>query len=554
VAKRCPRCDRSFDDAAAFCPFDRTTLQSASGDDPLIGSVVADKYLVVEKLGQGGMGCVYRAQHVALQAPRALKVLRPGMAELSDAVARFCREAANGTRVQHRNVAQVYDSGETPEGMHYLVLEHVAGDTLKRIAERDGPLPPERVAALVSQIADGLDAIHAAGIVHRDLSPDNVVLARGADGAETPKIVDFGIAKGSGPGQQVTATGLVSGKCEYMSPEQLTDRDVDPRTDVYALGLIVVHLLTGRLPFVGETPKEAMLLRLHEPPLGLAELAPDRRWAPALQAVVARALARRPEERFATAGALAAALREAVAAPAAPAAVSSRRDGSFLRRHARTIGAAAVLAAIAFVAALALGRAADTPSAEQTVAIVPDASPPAPPAAEPARAVPATDSVSPSLPPSAERNAAPDADPADHTAAEAPPAGGSATDRGVPSEPPSTAQGYEPPPRAAEAEATPSTAPDATREAMTRINRVSPEALTLEQGRAFLRDAASLLPRLSSAEDSAVTLMRMAEVHALTLEETAPACALLERAGRVTRSPEQRAHADRYASALECPQ
>src|SRR5690348_2391844 len=163
--------------------------------DPLIGQVIADRYQILSALGEGGMGRVYLAEHVRMGRKSAVKVMSPNMALSADAITRFNREAANASRINHPNVAQIYDFGETADGMLYLAMEYVEGETLRRLIERVGPLPTIRAAELNRQIADALGAAHHLGIVHRDLKPDNILLTRTHDGSDQVKVVDFGIAK-----------------------------------------------------------------------------------------------------------------------------------------------------------------------------------------------------------------------------------------------------------------------------------------------------------------------------------------------------------------------
>ncbi|MDQ6830927.1 MAG: serine/threonine protein kinase, partial [Gemmatimonadota bacterium] len=313
MAKRCPTCGKTFDDKKAFCPDDMSTLLSSGEDETLIGTVIADRYLITEKIGEGGMGRVYRAQHVLLEKRQAaIKVLHPALLHDSDALTRFKREASNTSSINNSHVAQVYDFGEAGEGLVYLAIEFVPGETVSKLLAREGPLAPMRAANLVRQIAEGLDAAHKLGIVHRDLKPDNILVTKEADGEECVKVVDFGIAKAiEGEGQHVTKTGFVTGTLEYMSPEQITGSAVDARSDVYALALVACEMLTGRLPFVAENSEQAMMLRLSEPAKPLSFLMPAGQWPAELQPVIDRALARDREARFPGAGAFARAMSHA---------------------------------------------------------------------------------------------------------------------------------------------------------------------------------------------------------------------------------------------------
>ncbi|HEX2716774.1 MAG TPA: serine/threonine-protein kinase [Gemmatimonadaceae bacterium] len=302
-AKVCPQCSAEYEAEQRFCPKDGATLKpksAAAGD--LIGSIIADRYHVISKLGEGGMGQVYLAEHVRMGRRSAVKIMHPAMVHDADAISRFNREAANASRITHPHVAAIYDFGETPEGLIYLAMEFVEGEPLTAVIEREGALPPRRVATLVRQAADALAAAHAQGIVHRDLKPDNIMVARNRDGSDCVKIVDFGIAKAANnEAQKVTRTGLVVGTPEYMSPEQLAGDPLDGRSDIYSLALVAFTSLTGRLPFPSETSQESMIMRLTDRPRSLAEMKPGIAWPARLQAVMDRALAREASGRYADA-------------------------------------------------------------------------------------------------------------------------------------------------------------------------------------------------------------------------------------------------------------
>ncbi|HET7379860.1 MAG TPA: serine/threonine-protein kinase [Gaiellales bacterium] len=301
--KICPVCSRQYPDDIRFCQDDGTTLRAAAPATSLVGQVVADRYHVIKKLGEGGMGQVYLAEHVKMGRRSAIKVMSPAMVHDPDAVARFNREAANASRITHPNVCAVYDFGETPDGLIYLAMEFVEGEPLTAVIERDGALPLARATAIFKQTADALQAAHDLGIVHRDLKPDNIMVARTRDGADLVKVVDFGIAKAVGgdeAGQKVTKTGLVVGTPEFMSPEQLSGDKVDGRSDLYSLALVYFRMLTGTLPFQADSVQETMIKRLTDEPAKLAEVRPDLAFPDGLQQVLDAALARTPAERYQT--------------------------------------------------------------------------------------------------------------------------------------------------------------------------------------------------------------------------------------------------------------
>jgi serine/threonine-protein kinase len=199
-------------------------------------------------------------------------------------------------------VAAVYDFGETTDGLIYLAMEFIEGPSLTKVIEERGALTPARAADIARQAADALAVAHDMGIMHRDLKPDNIMLAKNRDGTDCVKVVDFGIAKAANnEAQKVTKTGLVVGTPEYMSPEQLAGDKLDGRSDVYSLALVTFHMLSGRLPFPSETAQESMIMRLTDKPKSLSDMRPETAWTPEVQAVMDRALQRDAKLRYQTA-------------------------------------------------------------------------------------------------------------------------------------------------------------------------------------------------------------------------------------------------------------
>ncbi|MBA4071250.1 MAG: hypothetical protein C0497_05345 [Gemmatimonas sp.] len=297
--KLCPTCGTEYPLSERFCPRDGTALRSTTAGTDLMGTVVADRYHILKKLGEGGMGQVYLAEHVKMGRKSALKVMNPGMNQDADAIARFNREASNASRLNHPNICAIYDFGETPDGLIYLAMEFIEGQSLTSLVEKSGALPPARAASIIHQSADALQVAHDAGIVHRDLKPDNIMIAKNRDGSDLAKVVDFGIAKAhSSDAQKVTKTGMVVGTPEYMSPEQLSGDKLDGRSDIYSLALVAFNCLTGTLPFPSDSAQEAMIARLIEQPKTLAEMKPDVAWPADVQQVMDKALARDASERY----------------------------------------------------------------------------------------------------------------------------------------------------------------------------------------------------------------------------------------------------------------
>ncbi len=297
--KICPTCGTEYPANERFCPRDGTALRSQSGSADLVGSIIAERYHVMKKLGEGGMGQVYLAEHVKMGRKSAVKVMNPGMVNDADAISRFNREAANASRINHPNVAGIYDFGETSDGLIYLAMEFIEGQSLTSMVETNGALHPDRAAEIVRQTAEGLQVAHDMGIVHRDLKPDNIMIAKGRSGSDLVKVVDFGIAKAAGAeNQKVTKTGLVVGTPEYMSPEQLAGDKLDGRSDIYSLALVAFNVFTGKLPFQAESAQESMIMRLTDEPKTLADVKPDVAWPADVQRVMRKALERRREDRY----------------------------------------------------------------------------------------------------------------------------------------------------------------------------------------------------------------------------------------------------------------
>jgi len=218
--KICPICATEYRDDVRFCPNDGQTLRSSGPTKDLVGQVLADRYHIMKKLGEGGMGQVYLAEHVKMGRRSAIKVMNPSMVHDPEAVARFNREAANASRISDSHVCAIYDFGETPDGLIYLAMEFVEGEPLTDLLAREGALPVARAADICIQVAAALQAAHDLGIVHRDLKPDNIMLTRVRDRADAVKVVDFGLAKAVGGetgSQKVTRTGLVVGTPRWMA-------------------------------------------------------------------------------------------------------------------------------------------------------------------------------------------------------------------------------------------------------------------------------------------------------------------------------------------------
>jgi serine/threonine protein kinase len=299
VLKVCPQCGTEYETAARFCPADGSALRP-KGSDSLIGSVLADRYHILKRIGEGGMGRVYLGEHVKMNRQCAVKVMSPALVNDAESASRFAREASSAARIIHPNVAAVFDYGES-DGLVYLVMEYVDGEPLSRLLAREAPFALERAVDLARQVADGLGAAHELGIVHRDLKPDNILVTRSKSGREVAKVVDFGIAKAmqEGAGEALTRTGLVIGTPEFMSPEQLLGDPVDARSDLYALGCILHLMLTAAPAFDAPTREQMIKKRLSENPPHAQELDPGI--PDSIDRVIVKLLARTPDDRYGSA-------------------------------------------------------------------------------------------------------------------------------------------------------------------------------------------------------------------------------------------------------------
>lgn len=298
--KRCPKCGVEYPDTTTLCPADGVALETEG--DSLLGTILAGKYRIEERLNEGGMGTVYRGTHVLMDKTVAVKVLRPSLAADEKIVARFSREARAASRISHPNALSVTDFGEDESGHVFLVMEFLSGRTLKQLIREEGPLPLSRVVEITRQIGDALAAAHAQGVIHRDLKSDNIMLLDTMT-TDHAKVLDFGIAKIQEPEGAVdtnlTAPNLVIGTPQYMSPEQCSqDSEIDARSDIYSLGVILYEMLVGHVPFSGDSPTMVMMKHLQEPVPSVLE---ERSDLPAPVArIVARAMAKLPGNRYQT--------------------------------------------------------------------------------------------------------------------------------------------------------------------------------------------------------------------------------------------------------------
>jgi serine/threonine-protein kinase len=273
-----------------------------ASEDRRIGTVIAG-YRIDSRIGRGGMGVVYRGHHLSLERQAALKVIQPDLAESSGFRERFAREARVAAALAHPNIVTVYDAGEV-DGTLYLAMQYIEGADLARMLDESGRLKPYRAIDVCRQIGDALDAAHGQGLIHRDVKPANVLIE-----GRHAYLTDFGLTKRLG-GTQVTLTGDVVGTIHYVAPEQIEGREVTARSDVYSLGCVLYHCLTGHMPYERDTDVAVIYAHLSEAPPRPSRVQPDL--ADGFDEVIARALDKNPERRFETCGELMAAARAVV--------------------------------------------------------------------------------------------------------------------------------------------------------------------------------------------------------------------------------------------------
>ena len=310
--KVCPACRVDYGGGEVFCPVDATRLVTTSQmsvsplnpDDPLVGAVLAGRYVVKGRIGEGGMGLVYEGLHRDIDKQVAIKVLRDDLSRRPEVVARFRQEAKSASRIGHENIVDISDFGETTRGASYFVMEFLDGEDLANVLGREVTVDAERACAIVLQCCRALSATHAKGIVHRDIKPENIFLTKRDGVDDFVKIVDFGIAKMSdietdgAPGRKLTKTGMIFGTPEYMSPEQAAGKDSDHRVDVYALGIILYECMAGGVPFEGDTFMGVLTQHLFAELPPITEVNPNAKVSPELELVIRKALAKDPADRY----------------------------------------------------------------------------------------------------------------------------------------------------------------------------------------------------------------------------------------------------------------
>ncbi len=389
---RCPQCRHASAEPLNFCPSCGADLRGVGGFTDtsswsLKGKVLADRYRILDRLGEGGMGAVYKVQHTRMGKVMALKLLRPELSRNRSALERFQQEAQLVARLSCVNTISIFDFGETEEGALFLAMEYLPGHDLAYLLRRDGPMPEARIAEIGSQLLRSLAEAHDAGIIHRDVKPANVMLLRTREREDLVKVLDFGIAKlreRTGKGA-ITGAGDFVGTPEYLSPEQAKAEELGPASDLYSVGAMLYELACGAPVFEGPTPLSIVSRHLSDRPIPLHERSPRCPCTPAFEALLLRALEKDPNDRFASADEMRAALEPLAGVRAVPSfgnapkdtgdlAIASREDWDRFERRLRrgiwirngsAIAALGLLVAGGEIAYRRLANAPPAPLAEE---------------------------------------------------------------------------------------------------------------------------------------------------------------------------------------------
>jgi serine/threonine protein kinase len=335
-AKQCPKCERRYPEHATYCSFDAVLLnhmpdfQVSSKTDlqpietpqaapapavkpalanvgtpidgeaysSLIGKMIEGKYQIESIIGEGGMAVVYRANHVQMERTVVIKVMQGWLLSNKTSVERFERECKLTAKLNHPNIVIVYDVGTINDVQPYLVMEYIKGEPLSEKLRRNGPMPIKTVGNIIVQICRGLQEAHSVGIIHRDLKPENILLQEKSDRPDWVKIVDFGISHLAMGSKRLTRTGKMIGTPEYIAPEQLRDRAIDVRTDMYSLGIMMYEMLAGRVPFDGDTAESVLMKHLLEPPPPLLDFRDDIPDDSLISKIVYKSLEKNPDDRY----------------------------------------------------------------------------------------------------------------------------------------------------------------------------------------------------------------------------------------------------------------
>jgi serine/threonine-protein kinase len=432
--KTCPECQAQAEPAARFCLDCGHAFGEASPDaaDPWRGRIIAGRFQIVRKLGDGGMGEVFLAEQQPMGRLVALKILRAALADDPQQVERFKREAQAASRLKHPNTIIVHDFGQGQDGVVFLAMEYLEGRTLAHLLDEEGRLEPRRAVRMMAQICGSLHEAHGHGVVHRDLKPENIFLTERGGQVDFVKVLDFGIAKirdnqAGGKLETITRQGAIFGTPQYMSPEQIKGADLDARSDVYALGVMLYQMLSGALPFKAATAVEMLTKHLAESPAPLSVDTADAATMARLEATALRALSKDRTHRQPTAQTFLDELELAIGAPVAgPLTTTTGPTPPSSGSPPRRSPARWPLAVVGLAIAAGIGAAvffarpetppdprpdAGHPASVSTSPPAPSAAPTAPPTEAPSAAPTAPPTQAPSGAPTAPPTVAPTAPP-----------------------------------------------------------------------------------------------------------------------------------------------
>src|SRR6184192_407726 len=318
----CLKCKEPIDSQLDQCPHcaERITNFQRTYSAKLIDG----KYQILDRLGVGGMGEIFKVRHIHLNELRVIKIMRPNVAADDQGMQRFLQEARTSTMIKHRNLAMLYDFAQLDDGSYYMVWEFIDGTNIQKWIATNGPMLSRLTVEIAIQALTGLDHLHSMGLIHRDISPENIMLSQDHHGKLLVKVIDFGIAKSLADGDQghgLTQTGMFLGKLKYASPEQAgflkEGEHLDPRSDLYSFGIVMYEMLAGRAPFQATNPHGYIIKHVTEKPAAIGEINPEVKIPSQLEEIVMRSLEKSRDQRFATAAEFATAL-EAIRATVAP--------------------------------------------------------------------------------------------------------------------------------------------------------------------------------------------------------------------------------------------
>jgi eukaryotic-like serine/threonine-protein kinase len=302
----CLRCKQQIDAEIDQCPNcgEKVTLFQRTYASRLIDG----KYQILDRLGVGGMGEIFKVRHIHLNELRVIKIMRPNVAADDQGLQRFLQEARTSTMIKHKNLAMLYDFAQLDDGSYYMVWEFIDGTNIQKWMSQNGPVPPRLAIEIAMQALNGLEHLHSMGLIHRDISPENIMLSQDRQGKLAVKVIDFGIAKQLGEsegGQGLTQTGMFLGKLKYASPEQAgflkEGEQLDPRSDLYSFGIVMYEMLAGKAPFQATNPHGYILKHVTEKPSPLAVINPEIKVPSQLESLVMRSLEKSRDARYATA-------------------------------------------------------------------------------------------------------------------------------------------------------------------------------------------------------------------------------------------------------------